>query len=62
MMDGLDPSSPKNNGHDYLVATLLAKCKTCFHLIQALECPLPLLLRQAKVSSPLEMTLEHEVR
>ncbi len=50
-----------SDGHEYLVVTLLAKCKTCFHLIQALECPLPLLLWWVKVSSPLEVTMEHEV-
>lgn len=61
MMDGLDPSSPKSDGHDYLVATLLAKGKTCLHLIQALKCPLPLLLQWVKVSSPLEVTMEHEI-
>jgi len=62
MMDGLDPLLPKSNGHDYLVATLFAKHKTCLHLIQAFECPLPLFLLQAKVLTPLEMIVEHEVQ
>jgi hypothetical protein len=61
MMDGLDPLLPKSNGHDYLVATLFVKHKTCLHLTQALECPLPLFLQQPKVSTPLEVTVEHEV-
>jgi hypothetical protein len=54
MMDGLDPLSPTSDGHDYLVATLFAKPKTCLHLTQAPECPLPLLLQWAKISSPLQ--------
>jgi hypothetical protein len=62
MMDGLDFSSPKSDGHDYLVVTLLAKCKTCLHLTQAPNCLLPLLFQRAKVSSPLEVTVEHEVQ
>jgi len=62
MMDGLDFSSPKSDGHDYLVVTLLAKCKTCLHLTQAPKCLLPLLFQWAKVSSPLEVTVEHEVQ
>jgi hypothetical protein len=61
MTDGLDPLLPKSNGHDYLVATLFAKHKTCLHLSQALECPLPLFLWQAMVSAPLEVIVEHEV-
>jgi hypothetical protein len=34
-MDGLDPSPPKNNGHNPLVATLLTEHKIHHHLTQA---------------------------
>jgi hypothetical protein len=61
MMDGLDPSPPKNYGHDSLVATLLVERKTCCHLAQAPQCPSPSPLQQARVSLPLEVTMEHEV-
>jgi hypothetical protein len=35
MMDGLNPLSSKSDGHNSLVATLLAKCKAHHHLTQA---------------------------
>jgi hypothetical protein len=62
MMDGLDPSPPKSDGHNSLVATLLVECKTCCHLAQAPQCVSPHPLRQARVSLPLEVTMEHEVQ
>jgi len=62
MMDGLDPSPPKNDGHNFLVATLLVEHKTCCHLAQAPQCPLPPPLRQAMVLLPLEVIMEHEVQ
>lgn len=34
-MDGLDPFLLKSDGHDSLIATLLAERKTCRHLTQA---------------------------
>ncbi len=60
-MDGLDPLLPKSNGHNPLVATLLAERKTRHHLAQAPQCPLPTPLRWTRVPSPLEVTVEHEV-
>jgi hypothetical protein len=35
MMDGLDPLSPKNDGHDFLVVTLFVECKTHCHFTRA---------------------------
>lgn len=61
MMDGLDPMLPKSNGHNLLVAILLAKRKTHCHLAQAPQCPLPTPLRWARVPSPLEVIVVHEV-
>jgi hypothetical protein len=62
MMDGLDPSPPKNDAHDSLVATLLVERKTCCHLAQAPQCLSPPLLQQGRVPLPLKVTMEHEVQ
>jgi hypothetical protein len=51
-MDGLDPSPPKSNGHNPLVATLFTKRKIRCHLVQALKCPSPPPLWWARVPSP----------
>jgi len=60
-MDGLDPLLPKSNGHNPLVITLLTERKTYHHFVQIPQCPSPPPLQQAKVPSPLEVIVEHEV-
>ncbi len=60
-MAGLDPLPPKSNGHNPLVATLLAQCKTHCRLAQAPQCPSLPPSQQARVPSPSEVMVEHEV-